>query len=194
MFSRIRQKLESLDAVERLTVVVPDDLAELSETTRREYEESKTVLDELKKEVTRYEELLSIVERDRVKLMSELALKMQYKHDLHRKVTERKTEQSSMEFDMKKYNKMKISTADLESFTFVKNKFLTYKNMLKIHFDYSNCLGSTTQKGYMYNRITKNLTYFEFKKDENTADEISDYLWNKMKMVCDKNWNTLLDQ
>lgn len=44
----------------------------------------------------------------------------------------------------------------------------------------------------MYNKVTKKLTYFQFKKDENTADEISDYLWNKMKMICDKNCNTLV--
>lgn len=80
---------------------------------------------------------------------------------------ERKDEQSSMEFDLIKYNKMKISTTDLETLAVIKlvftmeyfyvvhfcgfcfrKKFLTYKNILKIHFDYSNCLDSTRmQKG-----------------------------------------------
>lgn len=40
----------------------------------------------------------------------------------------------------------------------------------------------------LYSRITKKLAYFAFNTNENTADEISDYLWNKMMSVSDKNW------
>jgi len=43
----------------------------------------------------------------------------------------------------------------------------------------------------MYNRISKNLTYFEFNTDEKTAHEISEYLWSKVQIVSDKNWDTL---
>lgn len=40
----------------------------------------------------------------------------------------------------------------------------------------------------MFNRITKNLTYFEFNSNEKSVDEISEYLWNKIKSVSDKKW------
>jgi len=42
-----------------------------------------------------------------------------------------------------------------------------------------------------YNRITKKLAYFEFNTDEKTDDEISICLWNKIKLVSDKNWEIL---
>lgn len=81
-----------------------------------------------------------------------------------------KNELNSIEFDLKKCSKMKISTADLETLACIKlvydllqfyngmllycwvlfcfrKKFVTYKNMLKIHFDYSYGPNSTTQKG-----------------------------------------------
>lgn len=41
--------------------------------------EAKTKLEEINKEINHYDEQLNIVERERVKLMSELALQMQMK-------------------------------------------------------------------------------------------------------------------
>jgi hypothetical protein len=43
------------------------------------YLESKTKLEEINKEINHYDEQLNIIERERVKLMSELALQMQMK-------------------------------------------------------------------------------------------------------------------
>lgn len=42
-----------------------------------------------------------------------------------------------------------------------------------------------------YNRITKKLAYFEFNAGEKTDSKISECLWNKIKLVSDKNWETL---
>ncbi|XP_060843535.1 uncharacterized protein LOC132923509 isoform X2 [Rhopalosiphum padi] len=167
------------------------ELLKLSEQSHLEYEEAKTKLEEINKEINHYDEQLNIIERERVKLMSELALQMQMKHDLKNKVESLKNILQSTEFDLKKYNKMKLSTADQDIFSLTKKKFITYKNMLKIYFDYSNGANATTQKGYTYNRITKKLAYFEFNTDEKTDNEISECLWNKIKLVSDKNWETL---
>lgn len=41
--------------------------------------EAKTKLEEINKEINHYDEQLNIIERERVKLMSELALQMQMK-------------------------------------------------------------------------------------------------------------------
>ncbi|KAF0742413.1 Uncharacterized protein FWK35_00025406 [Aphis craccivora] len=122
--------------------------------------------------------------------MSELALQMQMKHDLKSKVEGLKNILQSTEFDLKKYNKMKLSTADQDTLSLTKKTFIIYKNMLKIYFDYSNGADATTQKGYTYNRITKKLAYFEF-NTEKTENTISECLWNKIKLVSDKNWETL---
>jgi len=43
------------------------------------YLEAKTKLEEINKEINHYDEQLNIIERERVKLMSELALQMQMK-------------------------------------------------------------------------------------------------------------------
>jgi len=42
-----------------------------------------------------------------------------------------------------------------------------------------------------FNRIMKKLAYFEFNTDEKTDSEIAECLWNKIKLVSDKNWETL---
>lgn len=43
----------------------------------------------------------------------------------------------------------------------------------------------------MFNRKTRKLAYFEFNKEEKTADKISESLWKKMKLISDKNWESL---
>lgn len=43
----------------------------------------------------------------------------------------------------------------------------------------------------MFNIITKKLKYFEFNMDGKDI-EISEYLWNKMMLVSDENWELLL--
>lgn len=191
MFSQIVHNV-NLDV--ELSTNVSDEFAELlkvSEQSHLEYEEAKTRLEETNKEINHYNEQLNIIERERVKLMSELALQMQMKHDLKNKVEGLKNILQSTVFDLKKYNKMKLSTADLDVFSHTKKTFITYKNILKIYFDYSNGALATIQKGYTYNRITKKLAYFEFNTDEKTDNEISVCLWNKIKLVSDKNWEML---
>lgn len=42
-----------------------------------------------------------------------------------------------------------------------------------------------------FNTITKKLAYFEFNTDEKTDSEIAECLWNKIKLVSDKNWEKL---
>lgn len=42
-----------------------------------------------------------------------------------------------------------------------------------------------------FNRTTKKLAYFEFNTDEKTDSEIAANLWNKIKLVSDKNWEIL---
>ncbi|XP_025206568.1 uncharacterized protein LOC112602612 [Melanaphis sacchari] len=173
---------------------VSDEFAKLlkqSEESHLECEEAKNKLEEINKEINHYDEQLNIIERERVKLMSELALQMQMKHNLKNKVESLKNALQSTEFDLKKYNKMKLSTADQDIFSRTKKTFITYKNMLKIYFDYSNGANTTIKKGYTYNRITKKLAYFEFNTDEKTDNEISQCLWNKIKLVSDNNWETL---
>lgn len=44
----------------------------------------------------------------------------------------------------------------------------------------------------MFNTITKKLKYFEFNMNGKTANEISEYLWNNIKLLSDKNWEILL--
>jgi len=43
----------------------------------------------------------------------------------------------------------------------------------------------------MFNLITKKLAYFKFDTNEKNADNISRYLWTKMKCVSDKHWENL---
>ncbi|XP_022177150.1 uncharacterized protein LOC111038386 [Myzus persicae] len=191
MFSQIVRNV-NLD-VESSTDVSDEfaELLKLSEQSHLEYEDAKVRLEETNKEINHYDEQLNIIERERVKLMSELALQMQMKHDLKNKVEGLNSILQSTEFDLKKYNKMKLSTADLDIFSHTKKTFITYKNMLKIYFDYSNGANATTQKGYTFNRTTKKLAYFEFNTDEKTDSEIAANLWNKIKLVSDKNWEIL---
>ncbi|KAE9527691.1 hypothetical protein AGLY_012764 [Aphis glycines] len=193
MFSRIINNVNLAD-VELSTTSISDEfneLLKLSEQSHVECEEAKTKLEEINKEINHYDEQLNIIERERVKLMSELALQMQMKHDLKNKVEGQKNILQSTEFDLKKYNKMKLSTADQDTLSHTKKTFIIYKNMLKIYFDYSNGADATTQKGYTYNRITKKLAYFEFNTGEKTDNKISECLWNKIQLVSDKNWETL---
>lgn len=41
----------------------------------------------------------------------------------------------------------------------------------------------------IYNRISKKLAYFEFNTGEQTNNEISVYLWNKIKLVSEEKSN-----
>ncbi|XP_025415688.1 uncharacterized protein LOC112687278 [Sipha flava] len=168
-----------------------DELTELVKQTDQlhlEYEEAKTSLEEINKEIFQNEEQFSIIEKDRLKLMSELAVLMLTKCDLKNKLEDLKNVQQSIEFDLKKYNKMKLSTADVELLALTKKKFIIYKKMLKINFDFSNGANTVIHKGYMYNNIEKKLVYFDFNTNEKTIDEISGILWKKMKMISNKSW------
>ncbi|NP_001232993.1 uncharacterized protein LOC100163924 [Acyrthosiphon pisum] len=195
-FNMFSQIIRSVNLDVESSTDASDEFAKLSkqfEQSHLEYEDAKARLEETNKEINHYDEQLNIIERERVKLMSELALQMQMKHDLKNKVESLKNILQSTEFDLKKYNKMKLSTADLDIFSHTKKTFITYKNILKIYFDYSNGANATTQKGYTFNRITKKLAYFEFNTDEKTDNEIAECLWNKIKLVSDKTWEMLTE-
>lgn len=40
----------------------------------------------------------------------------------------------------------------------------------------------------LFNKLTMRLTYFEFNKEQKTANEISEYLWTKMKSISNNQW------
>ncbi|XP_050422727.1 uncharacterized protein LOC126834673 [Adelges cooleyi] len=179
--------------VESLPILKIDfrECDKLTEQTREEYETIKHLLNETNSKISCCEEELSSIEKERVNLMSELALQMQTKHDLQNKVESLKNSLQSIEFEIKKYSKMKASSTDLDALSHLKKTFVTYKNMLKIMFDYSNGPNAVIQKGYMYNKATMKLTYFEFNTEEKSADKITRYLWDKMLLVSEQNWKSI---
>ncbi|XP_050538480.1 uncharacterized protein LOC126903941 isoform X6 [Daktulosphaira vitifoliae] len=191
MFSDIVDNLNlNLESFSNLSDVL-FECENMTEEIQKEHERLNNVCNEINNDLLKHEEQLSYVERERVKLMSELALNMQTNHDIKNKVENLKNTQQSIEFDYKKFNRMKASSTDIDKLSHIKKTFITYKNMLKIHFDYSNGLNAIVQKGYMYNRITMKLTYFEFNTETKSADEITKYLWNKIQKISDKNWESI---
>ncbi|VVC38456.1 Hypothetical protein CINCED_3A025665 [Cinara cedri] len=185
MFANIIDDISLFMYQESLTTVISEDFVNLLnciDQSHRQYEEAIATLNETNNNITQKKEQLSFIEDERAKVMADLALQIQTKENLENTVKSLQISLQSIEFDFKNYYQMKSSTANLEIYELIKKTFLTYKNILRIFFDFGNNVNATEQ-GYLYNKITKKLIYFKFNVEERTADEITECLWNKIMLV-----------